>query len=132
MTMTRESEARQAVEPSLFDPVANVIPINPRFHHDDPSTSARAAQKVTITARSRAYRVLNVYEGGTFMSADEAAEAMNEPAYEVRKRCSDLLRLKLLQDAGTEGQSVYGNDARQLTITADGIQALDVARGRVK
>lgn len=126
--MTREARLRRAVEPSFFDPIPG-IPVTPQSHRDDPSTSQRAAQKVAITARSRAYRVLSVYEGGRLLSADEAAQVMNEPAYEVRKRASDLLRLRLLEDSGHEGQSVYGNDARRLRITFEGHQALRIARG---
>ena len=128
MTMTREARLRRAVEPSFFDPIPG-IPVTPQSHRDDPSTSQRAAQKVTISARSRAYRVLGVYEGGSDWAADEAANALNETAYEVRKRVSDLIRLGLLEDAGTEGRSVYGNDARRLRITFEGHQALRIARG---
>lgn len=142
--MTRPSEAkrRAAVEPSLFEQmVADMyqpeVPVEPQTRHDDPTTSAKAAAKAAITAKSRAYRLLCVYEyaetwdGGTFpsLTSDEAAVIAREPIYEARKRISDLIRLGLIEDTGEEGQSIQGNDARLLKITDDGLRALHVARG---
>lgn len=128
--MTRMSEAkrRAAVEPSFFDAPPPSIPVEVQTRHDDPPTSAKAATKAAITARSRAYRLLRMYEGNADLTGDEAAVMAQEPVYEARKRISDLIRLGLIEDTGREGQSIAGNDARLLRITFDGQRALDVAR----
>jgi predicted HTH transcriptional regulator len=119
------------VEPTLLDALANAVPVIVQTRHDDPMTSAKAATKASITAKSRAYRLLRFYERNDDLTGDEAATMAGEPIYEARKRISDLLRLGLLEDTGREGQSIAGNDARLLRITTDGHRALDVGARRV-
>ena len=96
----------------------------PLFRNTDPEGSVNGAKHVLPKRTSQAMRLLAVYAANPIMGLTDEEASSQAGIVHGWKRCSDLRRLGLIEDAATMRQTSSGVMAMVCRVTAEGLEAL--------
>ena len=96
----------------------------PLFRNTDPQGSINGAKHVTPKRGSQAMRLLAIYAQNPIMGLTDEEASTQAGILHGWKRCSDLRRLGLIEDAATMRETSSGVNAMVCRITQQGLEAL--------
>jgi hypothetical protein len=96
----------------------------PLFRNTDPEGSVNGANHIKLKRTSQAMRLLAVYAQNPIMGLTDEEASSQAGILHGWKRCSDLRRLGLIEDAATQRETLSGVLAMVCRITQEGLEAL--------
>ncbi len=96
----------------------------PLFRNTDPAGSVNGAEHIKLKRTTQAMRLLAIYAENPIMGLTDEEASAQAGILHGWKRCSDLRRLGLIEDAATQRETLSGVLAMVCRITQEGLEAL--------
>ncbi len=96
----------------------------PLFRNTDPTGSVNGAQHIKLKRTSQAMRLLAIYAENPIMGLTDEEASSQAGIVHGWKRCSDLRRLGLIENAATMRQTSSGVLAMVCRITQTGLEVV--------